>query len=160
MKRLAIFTLLFFLFGSSVIYYLEQSNPLKSAAHGYYDPSIMLDFEIRNIELINETHGYVKASGFNNFIITNSDTYYPRFHTVELTDNLLVTSSSLPTVQSKHHTIELYGFFDHDGVFHLVEYRIIKWHIFKYILSFIAFLWFLGIFFREWRITRWGFRSA
>lgn len=54
----------------------------------------------------------------------------------------------------------VWGYFDDTGLFHAASIRIQYTEMWKLIVSGLGFIWFLFIFFKEWKITWMGFESA
>ena len=50
--------------------------------------------------------------------------------------------------------------FRKDGIIEMIDYHNYNYNYILYILSFFALVWFVIIFFREWKITRRGFENA
>ena len=50
--------------------------------------------------------------------------------------------------------------FRKDGIIELIDYHNYNYNYVLYILSFFAVIWFIIIFFNEWKITRRGFENA
>jgi len=50
--------------------------------------------------------------------------------------------------------------FKRDGIMELIDYHNYNYNYFLYIVSFFAFLLFIYIFFKEWKLTLGGFKDA
>ncbi len=124
-----------------VVDYISQPDDVKSAIHGEYDPSKKL--ELMGFATEHQSPGRFEfiAFGFDQNIVVVHN-----FHT------------KFPT--SKWHNVVIWGTFDNKGVFHLIDYRISWFQVIKYILSFIGLIWFMLLFFEDFKITKKGIKDA
>ncbi len=139
--KIALLVVLVFLLAWSMRNYLTGENPIKEASQGIYHPGWDIELEGTIYENINNSAFYFDVFGFNKPILV----------TFEQRDQ--------PFPDSKLHTLAIWGSFYYDGTFYMKEGRITYFHITKYIVSFIGLIWFLVIFFKEWKITIKGFEE-
>ena len=132
----------FFLLILSVRHYANQPNILKDIREGIFHPDVMVELEGTTVEIIDDMTFKFEVFGFDEPVIV-------------VLDKLL--SISLPT--SDLHSAIIWGRFDSEGIFHLIDYRVSYFQVIKYITSFIGFVWFLFLFFNEWKLTWKGFEE-
>jgi len=62
--------------------------------------------------------------------------------------------------EPKFGQIRVYGIFEKEGYIRALDVQYHDYNFLKYILSLAGFVWFIIIFFREWKITKRGFENA
>lgn len=123
--------------------YSNRIDPVVDAARFSYHNNELVEIEGTVYEQLNDREFYFNIFGFEKPVLVISKS---------------IQLGRLPENQIS--SLSIQGFFNSDGIFYLTNYRVAYFIILKYIISFIAFIWFIFIFFSEWKLTWRGFKDA
>lgn len=126
-----------------VYVFVNTDNIVKKSARGEPIQGYMLSMEGIPTRNIDNMTFYYKVFGFDQEFKVISD--YP-------------LKSPPPT--SNLHRMSIYGYFDANGDFHMTTYRVYWFNFMRYTLSFLGLVWFVVIFFKQWKLTARGFEHA
>ena|SRR3989344_9053241 len=112
----------------------------------YGEDAFNLDNYLKNPQ----KYGDYKGQVFGKITGINQDSFY--------INSLKVSGSGI--IKPVYGETVLFLDFKKDGIIKLIDYHNYNYNYFLYVISFFAFVVFIVIFFKEWKITLRGFKDA